>query len=110
MLRSFNYAAYAGLFSFTQHRPEDLERLVPSAEFWQTWVSAAFLQEYRTVAGGAEFLPDNPEHFAILLRFFMLDKACYELMYELNNRPDWVRIPLQGILALSREGAVPCLQ
>jgi maltose alpha-D-glucosyltransferase/alpha-amylase len=46
------------------------------------------------------FLPVESSHRAALLRFFMLEKALYELNYELNNRPDWVRIPLWGILDL----------
>ena len=63
-------------------------------------MSAAFLRAYRDTAGGAPFLPAAPERFTALLDAFMLDKAFYELAYELNNRPDWVRIPLRGVLAL----------
>jgi maltose alpha-D-glucosyltransferase/alpha-amylase len=100
MLRSYHYAAYAGLFAFTQDRPEDFARLEPWAELWQQWVSAAFLRAYRESAGSAAILPALPEDFAALLDAFMLDKAFYELAYELNNRPDWVRIPLRGILSL----------
>ncbi len=100
MLRSFHYAAYAGLFAFTQNHPEDFARLEPWAELWQQWVSAAFLRAYRDTAAGAVFLPGDGGAFAALLDAFMLDKAFYELAYELNNRPDWVRIPLRGILAL----------
>ena len=45
-------------------------------------------------------VPEDGESFRHLLEVYMLDKALYELMYELNNRPAWVRIPLSGILAL----------
>jgi maltose alpha-D-glucosyltransferase/alpha-amylase len=100
MLRSYHYAAYAGLFAFTPNRPEEFDRLVPGAELWSQWVSAAFLRAYRAAAAGAAFLPEERETFAALLDAFMLDKAFYELNYELNNRPDWVRIPLRGILTL----------
>ena len=104
MLRSFDYAAYAGLFAFTHQRPDDFARLAPWAELWRLWVSAAFLREYRQAAGRAVFLPDTTEVFSALLDAFILNKAFYELVYELNNRPDWVRIPLQGVMALaSRE-------
>ena len=106
MLRSFDYAAYAGLFAFTQDRPDDFGRLEPWAELWRQWTSAAFLRAYRRAAGGAPFLPAGREAFAALLDLFLLDKAFYELIYELNNRPDWVRIPLRGILALCSSGAV----
>jgi maltose alpha-D-glucosyltransferase/alpha-amylase len=104
MLRSYHYAAYAGLFAFTQNHPEDLGRLEPWAELWFQWVSAAFLRDYRAAAGEAVFLPSDPRQFAALLSAFLLDKAFYELNYELNNRPDWVRIPLRGIFTLLDEG------
>jgi maltose alpha-D-glucosyltransferase / alpha-amylase len=100
MLRSYHYAAYAGLFAFTEDRPNDLRRLVPWAEIWQQWVSAAFLASYRRAAGKASFLPANDQQFERLLNRHMLAKALYELAYELNNRPDWVRIPLGGVMAL----------
>jgi maltose alpha-D-glucosyltransferase/alpha-amylase len=100
MLRSFNYAAYAGLFAFTRDRPDDLARLEPWAELWQQWTAAAFLYAYRAAAAGAPFVPTDPAQFILLLDIFMLNKAFYELLYELNNRPEWVRIPLRGILSL----------
>ena len=103
MVRSYHYAAYAGLFAFTQNRPGELERLQSWAEVWYQWVSAAFLHAYRATAGDAVFLPRDPAGFAALLDAFMLDKAFYELAYELNNRPDWARIPLGGIMALLTE-------
>jgi maltose alpha-D-glucosyltransferase/alpha-amylase len=103
MLRSYHYAAYAGLFAFTKNHPDDLGRFVPWAESWFQGVSAAFLRAYRAAAKDAAFLPAEKTAFAELLDAFMLDKAFYELNYELNNRPDWVRIPLRGILTLLGE-------
>ena len=47
-----------------------------------------------------EFLPDKQEDFELLLRILVLEKAIYELGYELNNRPEWVPIPLRGIRQL----------
>ncbi len=99
MLRSFDYAAYAGLFAFTKDRPADFERLAPAAERWRRGVSDAFLRAYRAAAG-ADFLPADEGQFQALLGAFLLAKAFYELVYELNNRPDWARLPLRGILAL----------
>jgi maltose alpha-D-glucosyltransferase/alpha-amylase len=52
------------------------------------------------VADGGVFLPDDAEERRMLLDVFLLQKALYEVVYELNNRPDWVRIPLRGILSL----------
>ena len=100
MLRSFSYAAYAGLLGYTARRLEEFARLEPWAAFWEKWTCASFLSAYRETAGDAPFLPHSAEQFEILLNAFLLDKALYELSYELNNRPAWVRIPLRGILAL----------
>ena len=100
MLRSYHYAAYAGLFEFASHDPRAFSDLEACAEAWFRWVSAAFLRAYRTAASGAAFLPADRVSFAALLDAFRLDKVFYELNYELNNRPDWVRIPLRGILTL----------
>ena len=102
MLRSFSYAAYTGLFSHTARRGEETVQLEPWAMFWEKWTSASFLRAYRETAGTAPFLPAAPEHLASLLDAFLLDKALYELNYELNHRPAWVRIPLRGILNLAR--------
>ena len=100
MVRSFSYAALTGLGAATQNRPQDYERLAPWAEFWERWVTAAFLRAYLAAAAGAPFVPARREDFDLLLHTFILDKAMYELAYELNNRPDWVHIPLAGLLKL----------
>jgi maltose alpha-D-glucosyltransferase/alpha-amylase len=55
------------------------------------------LRGYFDVAGDASYLPKGQDAFAAMLDFYLLDKAIYELRYELNNRPDWVGIPLEGI-------------
>jgi maltose alpha-D-glucosyltransferase/alpha-amylase len=103
MLRSFHYAAHHAIFA-REFRPEDLPALEKWAHFWQLWVSAAFLQCYQEVAGSGAFLPHHPEEFQILLEAFCLEKALYELGYELNNRPAWVQLPLRGILQLLETG------
>jgi maltose alpha-D-glucosyltransferase/alpha-amylase len=105
MVRSFHYAAYAGLFAFTENRADAFAHLAPWAELWYQWVAAAFLRAYRNEAEGEPFWPSDDTTAARLLDAFMLDKAFYELNYELNNRPDWVRIPLRGILALMEKGS-----
>ena len=50
------------------------------------------------IARSAAFLPRSDAELKTLLDAYLLEKAVYELGYELNNRPDWVKIPLQGIL------------
>jgi maltose alpha-D-glucosyltransferase/alpha-amylase len=103
MLRSLSYAAYAALFAFTRTRPEDFGRLEPWALFWQHWISVHFLRSYLTTAAGASFVPPQHQDLVSLLDALVLDKALYELHYELNNRLDWVRIPLQSIGRLLQE-------
>ncbi|GIX47317.1 MAG: hypothetical protein KatS3mg131_1528 [Candidatus Tectimicrobiota bacterium] len=100
MLRSFHYAAYGALLEHGGIRPEDIPALEPWARFWYLWVSAVFLKKYLEVVAPAALLPANPEHLRLLLDAYLLEKALYELAYELNNRPDWVRIPLHGLLQL----------
>jgi maltose alpha-D-glucosyltransferase/alpha-amylase len=101
MLRSFSYAAYASLNNYSARHSEDLSRLEPWAQLWERSAAAAFLRAYRETARGAEFLPADTSDFRKLLDLFLLDKALYEVRYELNARPAWVRIPLLGIMLLS---------
>jgi maltose alpha-D-glucosyltransferase / alpha-amylase len=101
MLRSFSYAAYATLINFTARRPEDLGRLMFWARLWERSVSAEFLRAYRAISQGSNHVPSEAAAFRQLLDAYLLDKALYELLYELNNRPAWVRIPVEGILALT---------
>jgi maltose alpha-D-glucosyltransferase/alpha-amylase len=100
MLRSFSYAAYASLINYSARHSEDLTRLEPWAQLWERSAAAAFLHAYRETAQGAEFLPADTSDFRKLLDVFLLDKALYEVRYELNDRPAWVRIPLMGIMSL----------
>ena len=104
MVRSFGYAAYAGLFAYTVSRRSEFDRLEPWARIWQRAASSSFLRAYFSAAAGAVFLPAVDSGRDALLQLFVLDKALYELNYELNNRPDWVRIPLQGIVDLLGHG------
>jgi maltose alpha-D-glucosyltransferase/alpha-amylase len=103
MLRSFAYAAMTGLTAATLTRPEDTERLQPWAEFWEAWVSATYLRAYLAATAGAGILPARQGALEALLHGFVVDKAVYELGYELNNRPDWVHVPLSGLLRLGSE-------
>lgn len=96
MLRSFHYAAYNAVLKHAV-RPEDVHLLESWAELWHQYVCGAFLSSYFLIVGDAPFLPKEAEDMEILLRVFLLEKSVYELGYELNNRPDWVIIPIKGI-------------
>jgi maltose alpha-D-glucosyltransferase/alpha-amylase len=105
LLRSFDYATNAALRDFLQRtsfRPEQAETLRRWADAWYDWCSAVFLRSY---IGTIEprLIPATREHLGVLLDAYLLDKAVYELNYELNNRPEWVEIPLHGILRLLGE-------
>jgi maltose alpha-D-glucosyltransferase / alpha-amylase len=100
MLRSYSYAAWSGLFAWSRaHRADALER-APWATLWETCVSAAFLSSYFADTHGASFIPPDQGELARLLELLVIDKALYELDYELNNRPDWLPVPIEGLLRL----------
>lgn len=99
LIRSYDYAAAAGLRS-DRLRPEDAIRLAPWARAWVQWVSASFLGAWREAADGQPFVPTSDEAFATLLDFHLLEKCVYEIRYELDNRPEWLAIPLRGLLDL----------
>jgi maltose alpha-D-glucosyltransferase/alpha-amylase len=101
MIRSFHYASYAALYGQVPGiRPEDFLALEPWAHFWYTWVSVTYVKAYLAAAHQVSFLPGERTDRQVLLDVFLLEKAIYELGYELNNRPEWVEVPVQGILQL----------
>jgi maltose alpha-D-glucosyltransferase/alpha-amylase len=104
MIRSLDYAAIAALRTGTI-RPVDVERLEPWARTWSAWMAAAFVQSYIANLGVSGLLPSDESHTGALLDFYLLDKCLYELDYEFNNRPDWISIPLLGLVGLLPQAA-----
>ncbi len=108
MIRSFHYAARTALNKqiLLLPQPENaLPRLNQWAQYWYIWVSVNFLNAYFDIMKHTGLLPEDPGQLKILLDGFLYDKALYEVGYELNNRPDWVKVPLQSILQmLAAEG------
>jgi maltose alpha-D-glucosyltransferase/alpha-amylase len=96
LLRSSHYAVAAGALD-GRVRPEDIPRLEPWARAWRFWVSQQFLQSYLGADAGSGLLPKNLGELAMLLDVYQLEKALYELRYELNHRPTWVGIPLEAV-------------
>ena len=106
LVRSLDYAANAAtrrLVEVGVIAPERTQAAEQWAGFWYTWATSSFLRAYFETTADADFLPSEPDATARLLEAFLLDKALYEVGYELNNRPDWVGIPLRGILRLLGE-------
>lgn len=101
MLRSFSYAAYAALNDSAQSRPDEAKNLEIWAGLWHNAVSIEFLRAYRiAIEATNPYLIPQPAEAQLLLNGYLLEKALYELLYELDNRQAWVRIPLAGILTL----------
>ncbi len=100
MLRSFHYAAFAPLLGEDRVAGEDVARMSVWAEAWNSWVAERYSAKYFATAKGASYLPQTQSEIQTVLELHLLEKAIYELGYELNNRPTWVGIPLQGIAKL----------
>ena len=103
MLQSFHYAVTMGLRNEVENgmiRPDNLVVMEQWAQFWYSWVSDTFLKTYLSTAAGWSFIPQSQQELGVLLDAYLFEKSIYELNYELNNRPDWVDIPLQRILQL----------
>ncbi len=102
MIRSFSYAAYTAVdraLAGNEHE-KDRESLTGWAQHWQNAASEEFLLAYgETATRNAGLLPE-PKAAQVLLEAYLLEKALYEVLYELNHRPEWLRIPISGILAL----------
>jgi len=97
MLRSFHYAAFAPLLGEDRVAGDDVARMGVWAEAWNAWVADRYLAKYFATAKDASYLPATQAEIQTVLELHLLEKAIYELGYELNNRPTWVGIPLQGI-------------
>jgi maltose alpha-D-glucosyltransferase/alpha-amylase len=67
------------------------------------YVAGVFLKAYLATVEGSQFIPKDREELELMLNAFLLEKAVYEVGYELNNRPDWVVIPLHGIRYLMED-------
>jgi maltose alpha-D-glucosyltransferase/alpha-amylase len=109
MLRSFHYAATVATEEVlsARHDPQERAALTRWSDAFYRWCSALFLCSYmksaREEPGKAVFLPRSEDQLRALIRLHMLDKCAYELGYELNNRPDWVLVPLAGLSSLAEQ-------
>ena len=103
MLRSFDYAVSTVLMTSGERGaipPESAPVLEPWGRAWRHFVSGRFLAAYLEPVQAAGLVPTGRGELQVLLRALLLDKAVYELRYELDNRPDWIRIPARGIRGL----------
>jgi len=110
MLRSFHYVSHAALFGDVPGIVASREghpQLESWARMWYQWVSAIFLQEYLQSAATAPFLPQQADELRILLAAYMIERGLMEIEYELQHRPEWIRIPVYGILGQLNNAIAP---
>jgi maltose alpha-D-glucosyltransferase/alpha-amylase len=107
MIRSLQYAAYASVLQTKELSPEFARALTPVMQEWYDYASGIYLDVYLKSVHGSAVLPDSAETQRMLLNSFLLEKAVYELNYELNNRPDWAMIPLRGIQSILQTRKTP---
>src|SRR5437660_509572 len=105
MIRSFDYAAIAAVRQIAETRPAALPRMTLLADAWRMRAVDGFRAAYRKAMRGCPAYPANKLRAKALIDFFTLEKAVYEVTYELANRPDWVAIPLNGILRVLAKGS-----
>jgi maltose alpha-D-glucosyltransferase/alpha-amylase len=104
MLRSYQYTTQMALRAALEggvEEPDHADALAEWADGLARWLAASFLRGYLATVEDTPIVPAEPTHLRRLLDTLVLDKAAYELGYELNNRPDWVDIPLRGLLLAS---------
>jgi maltose alpha-D-glucosyltransferase/alpha-amylase len=97
MMRSFHYAASSSLLKRIQVGSEESAWLTGWVEPWYGYVSAAFLHAYLEALADSKLIPHDGREIGLLLEMFLIEKAVYELGYELDHRPDWTIIPLRGL-------------
>jgi maltose alpha-D-glucosyltransferase/alpha-amylase len=100
MIRSFHYAIYANIFEIEKEHPKLRNELFEAGSVYYRATVAVFLNTYLNIAMKNNLSIGYAEEVNYLLRYHLLEKAIYELGYELNSRPDWAIIPLRGIMNL----------
>jgi maltose alpha-D-glucosyltransferase/alpha-amylase len=98
MIRSFHYAAMGQLLLNEKYTDTQRNQLSNWGEWWFRQVRSSYLNGYLSITQGSDFVPDSNSDREDLLDFFVLEKAIYETAYELNSRPNWLPIPLRGML------------
>jgi maltose alpha-D-glucosyltransferase / alpha-amylase len=104
MVRSIDYSATAALERATKVASDENGKLAVALAEWRDRATEAFVTAYREAMTNPALWPANREAAEQMLNFFLLEKAFYEIEYELAHRPDWLRVPLTGVLRiLSRQ-------
>ncbi|HZE54516.1 MAG TPA: maltose alpha-D-glucosyltransferase [Bradyrhizobium sp.] len=100
LIRSIDYSATAALERTLKLAPDEQGKLATALAEWRNRAAAAFLAAYREFMSDQRLWPADLQSAERMLNFFLIEKALCEIEYELNNRPDWLRVPLTGMLQL----------
>lgn len=100
MIRSFHYASCTASVGMLSAPDSNIKNAQKWQEFWYHYARTGFLAGYIWAANGKAFFPNEESTFNQLLDLFLIEKVLYELRYEINNRPHWVKIPLAGLNAV----------
>jgi maltose alpha-D-glucosyltransferase/alpha-amylase len=98
LIRSIDYSVSAALERSLKGKADDSGLLQTALAQWRDQSTDTFLTSYRAAMTDARLWPADPAAADNLLRFFLLEKAFYEIEYELAHRPDWLRVALSGAL------------
>ena len=102
LIRSIDYSVTAALDRALKLAPDEHGRLAPGLDDWRDRATAAFLTAYRETMADPPLWPADRQAAARMLDFFLLEKAFYEIEYELAHRPDWLHVPLAGTWRILR--------
>jgi maltose alpha-D-glucosyltransferase/alpha-amylase len=100
LIRSIDYSATAALERALKVAPDEQGKLGAALAEWRDRSTAAFLAAYREVMTNQRLWPADPQAAEQMLNFFLLEKAFYEIEYELAHRPEWLRVPLTGMVRI----------
>src|SRR4029077_6900301 len=100
LIRSIDYSATAALSRALKVAPDEHGKLGAALAEWRDRATASFLGAYRESMTNQRLWPADPDDAERILNFFLLEKAFYEIEYELAYRPDWLRVPLTGMLRI----------
>ena len=103
MIRSYHYAISAKMFNNPETANLDLVRVQTAADRWYKLIQQTYMEKYLETFGNPHPLFNNNNEINFLMLIYLLEKAVYELGYEISYRPDWVKIPLKGIVNVIRE-------
>jgi maltose alpha-D-glucosyltransferase/alpha-amylase len=97
MVRSYDYAADAALRASVERGAGSRQALEPWAHAFETWCAQQLVQAYLERIAKEDILPSDPDDTAALLDIAIIQKAAYEVRYEVGHRPDWLMVPLTAL-------------